>query len=145
MSDFTDAILESLMYTFENQIFTGISPNPAPPAGGFWERTYPPDKPRPVVLIDVESDEDENVTPQRSVVGTIAIRCISEVSYTEARSFLIFIEKSFDGQVLLLNRWRSYNLERTGNILPSEEEREGGDWFYMVGDIYTISADKEGI
>lgn len=145
MATLKDELLEGVIYIFENVIFTGTGGNPAPPAGGFWQRTYPPDVQRPVVLVDVEDTSDEVTTPQRSATATLVIRAISEVSYAEARSFLIEIENAFDGNVIILNNWRVYDLQFTDSTPSLEEDREGGDWFYNEGDIYTVLADKEGI
>lgn len=143
MSSLSDEVLESIIHTLTNEVFTGGA-EPEPPAGGFWERTYP-HQIRPVIVISVEDDADENVTPQRSATCIFTIRAISETSYAEARSFLKVIEAAFWGNVLGLVTWRPYNMEYLDDAPTLEEERAGGEWFYMVGDRYTLYADKEGM
>jgi hypothetical protein len=145
MSSLRSQVLKSLLYVLPNVIFTGVSGNPAPPIGGFWQRTYPQGTPRPVVLIDVGNSPDDLDTPQRSASIPFTIRCVSEVSYKEARDILLIIENAFYGKVLTLETWRTYAMNYVDSPISLEEPRDGGEWFYTEGDNYVLYADKEGL
>lgn len=145
MSSLQSQTYKGLMYVLKNFIFTGTGGNPPMPAGGIWQRTYPEGIPRPVLLVDVSDTPDDLDTPQRSASVTFTIRCISEVSYAEARSYLLPIEQAFDGKVLTLETWRTYAMNFIDSAPTLEEPRDGGKWFFIEGDNYALYADKEGV